>query len=55
MMVAKDYFLRGESMRKIAAKQGCNYYRVRQMLKKIRAQIEVRSQKSEVSKKNVYG
>jgi DNA-directed RNA polymerase specialized sigma subunit len=40
MKVAKDYFLRGESMRKIAAKRGCSYYRVRQLLKKIKGVVE---------------
>jgi len=35
MAIAKDYFLRGLSMRKIAAKRHWTYYRVHQNLKKI--------------------
>ena len=40
MNVAKRYFLRGESMRKVAAKEGVTYYQVRQTLKKIQALVE---------------
>jgi transposase-like protein len=40
MSVAKRYFLSGESMRKIAAKEGVTYYQVRQTLKKIQALVE---------------
>jgi DNA-binding CsgD family transcriptional regulator len=47
MSVAKRYFIRGESMRKIAAREGVTYYRVRQTLKKIQALVEVRSQRLE--------
>ncbi|MBA7675103.1 hypothetical protein ES703_83332 [subsurface metagenome] len=35
MGVAKDYFLLGLSMKKIAGKRRCSYYRVRKTLKKI--------------------
>ena len=35
MAIAKDYFLRGLSMRKIAAKRHSTYYHVHQTLKKI--------------------
>jgi len=35
MVVAKDYFLSGMSIRKIAAKEHFTYYRVRKSLKKI--------------------
>lgn len=35
MAIAKDYFLRGLSMRRIAAKRHSTYYRVHQTLKKI--------------------
>ncbi|MHC4132303.1 MAG: hypothetical protein ACYSSP_05190 [Planctomycetota bacterium] len=45
MKVAKDYFLLGLSMRKIASKQGCSYYRVREILKKIQALVEVKRQR----------
>ena len=36
LAVAKNYFLQGLSIRKIADKQNCSYYRIRQTLKKIR-------------------
>ena len=36
MAIAKDYFLSGLSLRKIAAKQQMSLYRVRQILKKVR-------------------
>ena len=35
MAVAKDYFLLGLSIRKIAAKRQCSFYRIRKHLKKI--------------------
>ena len=35
MDIAKDYFLVGLSMKAIADKMGCSYYRVRQKLKEI--------------------
>jgi len=35
MAIAKDYFLLGLSMKKIAGKRHCSYYRVRETLKKI--------------------
>jgi len=40
MNVAKDYFLLGLSIKKIAAKQHFSYYRVRQTLKKIQQVIK---------------
>jgi len=42
MAVAKDYFLTGLSMKKIAAKRHCSYYRVRETLKSIKRLISVR-------------
>jgi len=39
MAIAKDYFLTGLSMKKIAAKQHLTYYRVRETLKKIQRVI----------------
>ena len=36
MAIAKDYFLRGLSIKRIAAKRHSTYYRVHQTLKKIR-------------------
>jgi hypothetical protein len=42
MSVAKRYFLRGDSMRKIASREGVTYYQVRQTLKKIQAMVESR-------------
>ena len=41
MRVSKDYFLEGFSMRKIAARHGLTYYRVRQTLKKIERLIRI--------------
>ena len=35
MAIAKDYFLHGLAMKKIAVKRHCSYYRIRQTLKKI--------------------
>ena len=40
MNVAKDYFLLGLSIKKVAAKQHFSYYRVRQTLKKIQQVIK---------------
>lgn len=39
MALARDYFLTGLSMKKIAAKQHLTYYRVREILKKIQRVI----------------
>jgi len=39
MVIARDYFLTGLSMKKIAAKQHLTYYRVREILKKIQRVI----------------
>jgi len=39
MAIAKDYFLTGLSMKKIATKQHLTYYRVRETLKKIQRVI----------------
>lgn len=41
MRVAKDYFIEGLSMRKIAAKHDLSYYRIRQTLKKIERLIRI--------------
>ncbi len=41
MGVAKDYFLSGLSMKKIAGKRHCSYYRVRKTLKKIQRLITI--------------
>jgi len=41
MVVAKDYFLRGISIRKIAYRRKLSYYRVRESLKKIQSLIKV--------------
>ena len=38
--VAKDYFLLGLSIRKIAAKRQCSFYRIRKHLKKIQRLID---------------
>ena len=40
MAVAKDYFLMGISIRKIAKKRRCSYYRIRETLKKIQKLIK---------------
>lgn len=40
MKVAKDYFLQGLSIRKIAAKRNVTYYRVREILKKIQRLVK---------------
>jgi len=39
MAIAKDYFLLGLSMKKVAGKQGWSYYRVRQTLQQIRGVV----------------
>jgi predicted DNA-binding protein YlxM (UPF0122 family) len=39
MIIAKDYFLMGLSIKKIAAKQQLSYYCVRETLKKIRGEL----------------
>ena len=41
MGVAKDYFMKGMSMKKIASKRKLSYYRVRESLKKIQRIIKV--------------
>lgn len=41
MAVAKDYFLLGLSMKKIAGKRHCSYYRVRKTLKKIQRLVTI--------------
>ena len=41
MTVAKDYFLRGLSIKKIAGRRKLSYYRVREILKKIQSLITV--------------
>ncbi|MHC4757321.1 MAG: sigma-70 RNA polymerase sigma factor region 4 domain-containing protein [Planctomycetota bacterium] len=45
MSVAKDYFLLGLSMRRIAAKERITYHSVRQTLKKIQFLVEVRNKR----------
>jgi len=40
MAIAKDYFLMGLCIKKIALKQHLTYYRVRQILKKIQHEIQ---------------
>ena len=41
MVVAKDYFIRGLSIKKIAGRRKLSYYRVREILKKIQSLIKV--------------
>ena len=41
MTVARDYFLRGISIRKIAHRRKLSYYRVRECLKKIQSLVKV--------------
>ncbi|MHC4395318.1 MAG: hypothetical protein ACYS1A_06645 [Planctomycetota bacterium] len=41
IVVAKDYFLKGMSIKKIASKRKLSYYRVRESLKKIQRIIKV--------------
>ena len=41
MAIAKDYFLLGLSMKKIAGKRRCSYYRVRETLKKIQRLVTI--------------
>ena len=41
MVVAKDYFLRGLSIKKIAGRRKLSYYRVREILKKIQSLVKV--------------
>jgi len=41
MVVAKDYFIRGLSIKKIASRRKLSYYRVREILKKIQSLIKV--------------
>lgn len=40
MKIAKDYFLIGTSMRKIAARRHYSYYRVRRIMKRIRKFVD---------------
>jgi predicted DNA-binding protein YlxM (UPF0122 family) len=40
MDIAADYFLRGLSLKKIAAKRGWSYYSVYESMKKIRGFVE---------------
>ena len=41
MAVAKQYFLLGWSIKKIANEQGCSYYRARKSLKKIQRLVRI--------------
>jgi predicted DNA-binding protein YlxM (UPF0122 family) len=41
MLIAKQYFLLGLSIRKIATEQSCSYYRARESLKKIQRLVQV--------------
>ncbi len=41
MDIAKDYFLLGLSMKKIAKKHDSTYYRVRETLKKIQRLVKI--------------
>jgi predicted DNA-binding protein YlxM (UPF0122 family) len=41
MAIAKQYFLLGWSIKKIANKQGCSYYRTRKSLKKIQRLVQI--------------
>ncbi|MHC4738049.1 MAG: hypothetical protein ACYS9Y_04000 [Planctomycetota bacterium] len=41
MAIAKDYFIRGLSIKKIAGRRKLSYYRVREILKKIQSLIKV--------------
>jgi len=41
MIIAKQYFLLGWSIRKIANEQGCSYYHVRKSLKKIQRLVRI--------------
>jgi predicted DNA-binding protein YlxM (UPF0122 family) len=41
MAIAKDYFLVGLSMRKIAEKRGLSYYQVRKIIQKIERKIQL--------------
>ena len=41
MAIAKDYFLLGLSMKKIAGKRRCSYYHVRKTLKKIQRLVTI--------------
>ena len=46
MFIARDYFLSGLSMRKIAAKRDCSYYQVRQCLKKIQWLVQIKKEET---------
>ena len=41
MIIAKQYFLLGWSIKKIANEQGCSYYHVRKSLKKIQRLVRI--------------
>ena len=41
IIIAKQYFLLGWSIRKIANEQGCSYYRARKSLKKIQRLVRI--------------
>ncbi len=41
IIIAKQYFLLGWSIKKIASEQGCSYYRVRKSLKKIQRLVRI--------------
>ena len=41
MRIARDYFLLGLSLRKIAVKRRCSYYRIRQTMKKVQQLVGV--------------
>ncbi len=41
MLTAKQYFLLGWSIKKIAVEQGCSYYRTRKSLKKIQYLVQI--------------
>jgi predicted DNA-binding protein YlxM (UPF0122 family) len=47
MAIAKDYFLRGLSMRKIAKKRNWTYYHVRKIMKKIQRIVKDNAQQIE--------
>lgn len=52
MTIAKDYFLRGLSMRKIAAKQQFTYYRIREILKRIQKLVEISGANKKAKREN---
>jgi DNA-directed RNA polymerase specialized sigma subunit len=50
MVVAKEYFLLGLSMKAIAGKSGWSYYRIRQILKRIQLVLELVSRDPQTQK-----